>query len=256
MLSSPKRSTLISGILHALVIVAVVLLTVKPPGPLITKLTRTTIYEPPPSHVRVSAAGGGGGGQHSPLPVSHGNPPPHSPMVITPPIVQTSMRIPELPVAPTILGPMEMPTVSYQIGLPTAPAGPASGGPGSKGGLGGKDGIGVGPDSGVGTGPGPGGPGGPGGLRRGKMTLPELLTPSEPEYTEEARRAKLQGTVGLTIVVSADGRVTSVEVTHGLGLGLDERAIETVKAWRFRPATMDGKPIPSKASVDVTFRLL
>src|SRR6185437_6974893 len=238
-----RRSTLISGILHALVVVAVVFIAAKPPQILKDRLRDTTVFMPRAYHPRPSASsGGGGGGQHSPTPVTQGHVE-HAPMRILPPIVQTSMRIPELPVAPTILGPMDMPTVSYQIGLPTAPAGPPSGGPGLNGGLGGKDGTVAGPGDGPGSLSGPPGTG-PGGRGRGKMTLPELLTPSEPEYTEEARRAKLQGTVGLTIVVSADGRVTSVEVTHGLGLGLDERAIETVKAWRFRPATMDGKPIP------------
>jgi TonB family protein len=86
--------------------------------------------------------------------------------------------------------------------------------------------------------------------------MPELLTKNEPEYTEDARRAKLQGTVELMIVVGADGRVSSVEVVRGLGLGLDEKAVEAVKAWRFRPAMSDGKPVASSASVAVTFRLL
>lgn len=66
----------------------------------------------------------------------------------------------------------------------------------------------------------------------------------------------MQGTVVLSIVVTASGQVTGVRVVHSLGLGLDERAIEAVRQWKFRAATVDGRPVATQAVVEVSFRLL
>ena len=256
MLGSSGRSTLISGILHVLVIVAVVLLASHPPKILTDHLPLDTkVYIPRTPHAVSSSNSGGGGGQRSPTPPSKGPLPRFSPMVITPPIIRTNLDMPELPVAPSILGPAETPVVSYQIGIPLGAAGAPSGGGGKGGGLGDGDGRGVGDDKGPGA-LGPGLTSGLGGPPKGRLTLPELVTKKEPEFTEEARRAKLQGTVDLVIVVGADGRVANVQVIRGLGLGLDERAVDAVKQWKFRPGTADGKPIAMSASVAVTFRLL
>ena len=90
----------------------------------------------------------------------------------------------------------------------------------------------------------------------GGVTAPQLVYKVEPEYTEEARKAKHQGTVTLYAVVDADGRVSKVQVARSLGLGLDEKAIEAVKQWKFIPGKKDGKPVPVAASIEVTFRLL
>jgi TonB family protein len=173
-------------------------------------------------------------------------------MMVVPPIIRTNFEMPSLPVAPTLLGIAETPVVNYQIGIPLGASGPPSGGPGGLGNGHGPDvGDNPGPGSGIGNKAGVSGP-----PRGKKVTMPELLTQNEPEYTEEARKAKLQGTVDLTIVVGADGRVERVDVIRSLGLGLDERAVDAVKKWRFRPATSDGKPIAASAAVAVTFRLL
>ena len=85
---------------------------------------------------------------------------------------------------------------------------------------------------------------------------PVLLYKKEPEYTEEARSAKLQGTVVLSTTIGTDGRAGNIQVLKSLGLGLDEKAMEAVRQWKFRPAMQDGKPIESTHQVEVNFRLL
>ena len=85
---------------------------------------------------------------------------------------------------------------------------------------------------------------------------PVLLYKKEPEYTAEARKAKYQGTVLLDVVIDVSGRVGDVHVARSLGLGLDEKAIEAVKQWRFRPAMKDGRAVSAPLEVEVTFRLL
>jgi TonB family protein len=125
-----------------------------------------------------------------------------------------------------------------------------------------RSGIGTGGKGGDGSGNGPGAGDGDGGIGwsrtgfRDNVTQPELIWKSEPEYTEEARKVKLQGTVQLRIVVDERGRAESIEVTHGLGLGLDERAVAAVRQWKFKPGMRGTKPVPTVAIVQVSFRLL
>jgi TonB family protein len=83
-----------------------------------------------------------------------------------------------------------------------------------------------------------------------------VLSKIDPEYSEEARKAKYQGTVLLYIEVDPNGRATNIKVLHSLGLGLDEKAIEAVRQWKFMPGRKDGKPITVAASIEVNFRLL
>ena len=85
---------------------------------------------------------------------------------------------------------------------------------------------------------------------------PVLISKVEPQYTEEARKAKLQGAVVLWVEVTPDGRATNIKVQRSLGMGLDEKAIEAVKQWRFRPGMKDGKPVTMAATLEVSFRLL
>src|SRR5262249_40915209 len=90
----------------------------------------------------------------------------------------------------------------------------------------------------------------------GGVTAPTLLYKKEPEYSEEARKAKYSGTVTLYVEVDTSGRATNIRVLHSLGLGLDEKAIEAVKQWKFRPGMKDGRPVTVQASIEVNFRLL
>jgi TonB family protein len=87
------------------------------------------------------------------------------------------------------------------------------------------------------------------------MTAPPvLLSKVEPQYTEEARKAKLAGAVVLYVEVTPDGRASNIRVQHSLGMGLDEKAIEAVQQWRFRPGMKDGKPATVAATLQVNFR--
>ena len=88
------------------------------------------------------------------------------------------------------------------------------------------------------------------------MSAPALLFKVEPEYSEEARKAKFQGTVVLYVVVDEKGQPRDLKVVRPLGLGLDEKAIEAVQKWRFRPGQLNGKPVSVAATIEVNFRLL
>jgi TonB family protein len=85
---------------------------------------------------------------------------------------------------------------------------------------------------------------------------PTLISKVDPAYTEEARKAKYSGTVLLNVTVDASGQSVDLRVLRSLGMGLDEKAIEAVQQWRFRPAMKDGNPVPSQAQVEVIFRIL
>jgi TonB family protein len=99
-------------------------------------------------------------------------------------------------------------------------------------------------------------------LREGVFHVGKGVTPpvpvkrGEPDYTDEARLAKLQGTVVLRLVIGIDGRAHETQVVRELGLGLDENAIEAIGQWQFKPATKDGQPVPVRANIEVNFRLL
>ena len=90
----------------------------------------------------------------------------------------------------------------------------------------------------------------------GGVSSPSVIFKVEPEYSEEARRAKLQGTVILFIVVDADGKPRDLKVIRPVGLGLDQKAIEAVKKWRFKPGMKDGNAVPVQCTIEVNFRLL
>jgi TonB family protein len=144
-----------------------------------------------------------------------------------------------------------------QFGDPLAKMGPPSNGTGSGAGIGSGSGGGVGSGSGPGFGPGSGGGMGGGVFRvGGGVSAPVLVFKVEPEYSEEARKAKFQGTVVLYVVVDDKGMPRELRVVRPLGLGLDEKAIEAVQKWRFKPGFKDGKAVPVAATVEVNFRLL
>jgi len=88
------------------------------------------------------------------------------------------------------------------------------------------------------------------------ITSPKPISRREPEYTDEARAAKYQGTVVLSVDIDQHGVPQNIQVTRGLGLGLDQNAIAAVSQWRFQPATKDGAPVTVQAKVEVNFRLL
>jgi TonB family protein len=207
--------------------------------------------------------GGGGGGDRSLLPATRGRLPKAESRQFTPPVAVTANFEPKLLLDPALILKPDLappPVNVTDLGDPFGGLGPKSNGPGSGGGIGvGRNG-GVGPGSGPGTGPGSGGERG-GGPVSGRFlgdggTPPVLIYKVEPEFSEEARQAKYQGVVILVGEVDTTGRLTNVRILHGLGLGLDEKAIAAVRRWRFRPGYREGKPIITTATIEVNFHLL
>lgn len=202
-----------------------------------------------------SGHNGGGGGNFNPLPASRGTPPRASlETQIVPPTVIVPKEMPKLPreetvtVAPDVKFPQ-----TGQIGDPTSPFSHwRSDGPGGLGGIGPGCCDGIGPSAGPGVGPGPSGV-----YPAGKMgaSVPQVIYSPEPSFSDEARKSKTQGIVTLMVVVGKDGRTYDLRVRQSLGMGLDEKAIEAVKNWRFRPATLNGQPVATQIAVEVDFRL-
>lgn len=214
-----------------------------------------------------AASGGGGGGRNQPTPPSKGVPPP---MALTPQIVMPNpeppkIKDPSLAVVPTIYGdPRALPPMKGPLGDPTGVPGPPSSGPGSGAGIGRGSGTGVGGGEGGGLGPGRGGNTGGGdmGLGGGRsvepMTAslsPTILYKEKAKYTEEARQNKVQGTVVLNVVFTADGRITNIKVVRGLPDGLTEKAIEAAQKIRFQPAVKAGQPVSVRGNLEFTFNL-
>lgn len=199
------------------------------------------------------ASGGGGGGQKMPEPASKGAAPKFARKQFIPPV--QAIPQPKLAEVPTITAPA--PLINAEVyGDPLSKVLGNSGGPGSNG-------FGPGAGGGIGTGNGTGyGPGWGGGLGGGvyqiggDVSAPMLIYKLEPEYSEEARKAKYSGVVLLSLIIDANGNTRDIHVIRPLGLGLDEKAIEAVAKWRFRPALRGGKPVAVEAEVEVHFRLL
>ena len=204
-------------------------------------------------------AGGGGGGDHSLLPASLGRLPRIAPRQFTPPSVVLHNLEQKLPMEPTVAisADVRLPQVDLAVlGDPWGKPGPSSNGPGGGGGMGSGCCGSVGPGNGPGVGPGDGGTGI--GIRGfgGDFTAPVVIFKIEPEFSEDARKAKLQGLVMLSAEVDTNGRLRNIRVTRGLGFGLDEKAVEAVKQWRFRPGYRNGKPVVAPAVIEVSFHLL
>jgi TonB family protein len=140
------------------------------------------------------------------------------------------------------------------------PPGPptASLGSGSGGGAGTGTGTGIGPGSGSGLGPGSGGGTGGGVYQPGNgVSLPRVLREVKPQYTSDAMRAKIQGTVLLQCVVRPDGSVTDIQVVRSLDptFGLDQEAIKAARQWRFAPGTRLGEPVAVLVTIQLDFTL-
>jgi TonB family protein len=202
--------------------------------------------------------GGGGGGDQDKLPASHGSPPRFAAEQLTPPAVVVRNENPILPAEPTVIGPPDLILPqSDKYGDPMANIlNPPSNGPGSGGGIGSGRGGGVGSGEGPGVGEGSGGGIG-GGIYRvgGGISAPRPIYDPEPEYSQEARKAKFQGIVTLAAIIGADGRPRDLRVVRSLGMGLDEKAMEAVRKWRFTPGMKDDHPVAVMINIEVAFRL-
>jgi protein TonB len=202
-----------------------------------------------------SGNSGGGGGSFDKLPASQGNIPRASlDEQLTPPTVIVPKEMPKLPVEETVIvAPDVKLPQGGQIGDPMSRFTQAlSNGPGGPGG------VGIGCCDGVGDSLGPHAGSGPPGIYpagRGGVTVPEVLYNPEPAFSDEARKAKQQGIVQLLLVVGKDGRTYDIRVAQSPGMGLDEKAIEAVGQWRFKPATLNGQAVATRIMVEVQFHL-
>ena len=92
-------------------------------------------------------------------------------------------------------------------------------------------------------------------LRNMAISPPTLIRKVNPTYSKEARKAGIEGTVVLTVEVNRDGLAQNIKVVRSLGMGLDEKAIEAVRKWKFKPGEKDGRPVVVAATIEVHFRL-
>jgi TonB family protein len=230
---------------------------IEAPKPTVTLVDPGDIPALKPSKTQVG--GGGGGGDRDVLQASKGKLPKLSMQQITPPAAVIRVEHPKLAVEPTIIVPPQVQLASNNmpnIGDPMSHAVVPSNGTGSGSGIGSGSGGGVGSGKGGGFGPGEGGGTG-GGLFHvgGGVSPPRQIYAPEPEFSEEARKAKYQGVCTLGLIVGTDGRPSNIRVLSSLGMGLDEKAIEAVKNWKFEPAMKDGHPVRVEIAVEVDFHL-
>jgi TonB family protein len=225
--------------------------------------------------------GGGGGGLRSPLAASQGRPP--IPSNIPAPIPTTALRLPQaLPVAGIDLDPALWRKLDYSsYGDPRSKSTTPSNGSGDGGGVGSGNGTGIGEGDGPGFGRGFGGnmggdgnkPGGGGiGGSRGNnpngdddpdrvypphdvSTRPRVITKPEPQYTEQARRDSITGTVILRVVFSSAGQVTNIQAVQKLGGGLTEKAIAAAREIRFVPAMRHGHAVSTYMQLEYNSNL-
>jgi periplasmic protein TonB len=208
--------------------------------------------------------GGGGGGNENPAPPQK---------LETPGKDQLSVPVAKKPEIEPLEKPREVTTVP-ELNIPAQtlaaaletlpgtieglPEPTGSQGPGSGGGSGTGVGTGSGPGRGSGLGPGEGGGTGGGYYRPGSgIELPRVIREVKPQYTADAMRAKIQGTVFLEAVVQTDGTVGQIQISRSLDrtFGLDAKAIEAVRQWRFVPGTRFGEPVPVLVTIELTFTL-
>jgi len=257
----------LSLVVHAVVltiaITSSVVTTIKPK----TIVDSSVLLSPPDLLLPRSdtRSGGGGGGMKSPTPASRGVLPRAAAFQLVPPTPFVMLITSELMAQPTIVDAV-LPTVInqnliLQLGDPNGLPGPPSGGPGKDGGIGEGNDHGVGDKSGP-YGPGPGnGPGGPGNpivtIGKGGASPPSCPLPStEPNYTDDARKGRIQGTVVLDVIVNRDGTVTVNRIAQRLGYGLDDEASRFVaKSFHCKPGTYQGQAVATPVRIDVNFHL-
>jgi protein TonB len=252
----------LSVVLHGVMalLIGASFLMVKSSVPQVATVGSVTVkLEPYPVPVGSHPSGGGGsGGAADKMRASVGVAPRAAREQLTPPIVLHSMSRPRLAALPTVIAPPDLALPkTQQIGDPLSALAASSNGPGVAGGIGGNVGGGVGGDrGGVGRGPGSGSGccGDVFGVGNG-VSMPRAIYAPEPEFSEEARIAKFQGEVTLLVTIGTDGRARNLTVVRSLGMGLDQKALDAVRTWRFDPARKDGRPVAVQMNIIVNFHL-
>ncbi|HLI77498.1 MAG TPA: energy transducer TonB [Acidobacteriaceae bacterium] len=249
---SPTSTAVAVGI-HAVIIIAIAMLiaTKVPIAAPVKQAIATALTEPPPPPIAPKDTKiGGGGGQHDLAPVSKGRLPKLAPTQIVPPKAPPTIP-PKLSVEPTVVVQPNLKLADNTMpnfGMPTSSLSGNSLGNGNGTGIGSGNGAGIGPGSGGNTG---------GGVYQvgGSVRPPVVVYQVDPEFSEEARKAKFSGNVVVSLIVGADGKPRNVHVLRGVGMGLDEKAVEAVQQYKFKPATQNGKAVAVYLNVEVNFQI-
>jgi protein TonB len=246
------RSTAMAVVAHAAAI-ALIFWAVATHVPFAAPVKTLSLTElvPPPTMAPTKDVMGGGGGQHDATPVSKGALPKIADVQITPPkappMEQPKIRMPDATIE--VQKDLKMANNAMpNLGMPSSTLMGSS--------MGNDKGTGLGSGNGSGLGAGMGGNFG-GGLAKigGGVSAPVLLYQVEPEFSEEARKAKASGNVLVNLIVDQQGHPQNVHVLRGVGLGLDEKAIAAVKLYKFKPAMEGGKPVAVEMNVEVNFQI-
>jgi TonB family protein len=259
-----QTSSAISFVVHAVIITLVLTLALKVRTVVTPERTMIVMpvdfkISPPPLTLpvaRVQGGGGGGGAREVVEPVRGHAPTVVAKMQITPPQIIRIDR-PKLAIEPTEMVKMPDNNNLPALGMAQSPQiALASQGSGSGSGFGQGLGGGIGAGRGSGAGPGSGGGYG-GGLMSvgGGVTAPQVIHSVEPEFTDDARKANYQGNVSIKLIVDSQGNPQDVRLASHLGMGLEEKAIEAVKQYKFRAAMYQGHPVSVQIVIDVAFHL-
>jgi protein TonB len=269
----PKKATSGTLFLHACGIAGLIAISLWPGHPTVAKQEEhVTLVAPPltdyqpvmkPAVAPKALAGGGGGGNAAKVFESKGHLPKIAPEQIAPPTVEILNTKPKLAVEATVVAPpnVKLPDNPNMpnLGNPMSArvSGPASNGTGTGGGIGSGSSNGVGSGTGPGHGPGQGGGFGGGIYKLGDIgvSAPVAKFTPEPDFSEEARKAKYQGVVVLAAIIGPDGKPRNIHVVRSLGMGLDEKAVERVRTWLFEPGKKNGTPVAVAMNLEVDFRL-
>jgi TonB family protein len=261
----PTSST-VSFVMHVIVITTVLWVALNvhthvvtpPKHEIITPITFKP-YIPVTMPAPKVMGGGGGGGAHQIVEPVKGHLPP---MVKVPTVAPQILKIdnPKLAAPAAIQMPqaVKIPDNSMlNMGTPNSPqVAMASQGSGSGSGFGQGMGGGIGSGHGAGLGAGIGGGYGGGVMSVGAgVSAPQLIHQVQPEFTDEARQAKLEGSVEIQLIVDSNGNPENIQIVRHLGMGLDQKAIDAVRQYKFHPATYQGHPVPVRLDVEVSFHL-
>jgi protein TonB len=212
-------------------------------------LTQLAVPTPPPVAPKQEKIGGGGG-QHDLAPVTQGHLPKLAQEQIVPPKAPPTIE-PKLAVDPAVVVQKDLKMADNtmpNLGMPNSSLKGFSMGNGNGTGIGSGSGNGIGPGSGGNTG---------GGVMHvgGSVRPPTVLVQVDPEFSEEARKAKFSGNVQVYLYVDEQGNPSHVRVVRGVGMGLDEKAVEAVRQYKFKPAMQNGKPVKVDLYIDVNFQI-
>jgi protein TonB len=253
---STKRSTAsvwtAVGIHAAIIAIIAILIAAKVPIAAPVKNAVTALLEPPPPPpvMPKDTKIGGGGGQHDLGPVTQGHLPKLAQTQIVPPKAPPTIP-PKLAVEPTVVVQPNLKLADNKmpdLGMPNSNLKGFSMGNGNGTGIGSGDGAGIGPGSGGNIG---------GGVYQvgGSVRPPIAIYTPDPEFSEEARKAKFSGNVVVSLIVDASGNPKNVHVLRGVGMGLDEKAVQAVQQYKFKPALQNGKPVAVYLNVEVNFQI-